>query len=176
MRAVKSVVVYPVGSYARISYPSRSTICKDHLPWMSLQLQVSQVDRVSFIRSYRLLTHHALVRKSGFPTSPTSIVFFFLRINHIFVKLTALRRTRGHVTVRTGSHCENFGCPKQHRTRMVSGPLGLALDPGANFPSSINAHVMVAFGRMAGVSTTTTSELALLRAYHPTKIRFRWHC
>ena len=45
MRAVKSVVVYPVGSYARISYPSRSTICKDHLPWVSLQLQVSQVDR-----------------------------------------------------------------------------------------------------------------------------------
>jgi hypothetical protein len=45
MKAVKSVVVYPVSSYAHISYPSRSTICKDHLPWVSLQLQVSQVDR-----------------------------------------------------------------------------------------------------------------------------------
>ncbi|CAP79525.1 hypothetical protein PCH_Pc23g00310 [Penicillium rubens Wisconsin 54-1255] len=39
---------------------------------MSLQLQVSQVDRVSFIRSYRLLTYHALVRQAGFSTSPTS--------------------------------------------------------------------------------------------------------
>jgi hypothetical protein len=75
MRAVKSVVVYPVGSYARIFHASRSTMCKDHLPWMSLQLQVSQVDRVSFIRSYRLLTYHALVRQAGFSTSPTSTVF-----------------------------------------------------------------------------------------------------
>jgi hypothetical protein len=58
MRAVKSVVVYPVGSYARIFHASRSTMCKDHLPWMSLQLQVSQVDRVSFIRSYNRVHHN----------------------------------------------------------------------------------------------------------------------
>jgi hypothetical protein len=45
MRAVKSVVVHPVGSYARISYPSRSTVYKYHLLGVSLQLQVSQVDR-----------------------------------------------------------------------------------------------------------------------------------
>ncbi|CAG8252983.1 unnamed protein product [Penicillium nalgiovense] len=43
MRAVKRVVVYTVGSYARISYPSRSTICKDHLPWVSLQLQDGRI-------------------------------------------------------------------------------------------------------------------------------------
>jgi hypothetical protein len=60
-----------------------------------------------FIRSYRLLTYHALVRKSGFPTPPISTVI--LRINHIFVEPTALRRTRGHVTVRPGSHCKDFG-------------------------------------------------------------------
>jgi hypothetical protein len=52
MRAVKSVVAYPIGqavrrfdSYARFFYPSRSNMCKDHLPLVSLQLQVSQVDR-----------------------------------------------------------------------------------------------------------------------------------
>jgi hypothetical protein len=59
---------------------------------------------------------------------------------------------------------------------MVLGPLGLALGPGANFLPSTKPHVMVAFGRTAEVSTTTTSELVLLRGYHPTKIRFRRHC
>lgn len=41
------------------------------------------------------------------PYIPISMVF--LRINHIFVEPAALRRTRGHVTVRPGGHCKDFG-------------------------------------------------------------------
>jgi hypothetical protein len=52
MRAVKRVVVYPVGSYARISYPSRSTICKDHLPWVSLQLQEIRIPYIPYFDGF----------------------------------------------------------------------------------------------------------------------------
>ena len=108
------------------------------------------------------------------PYIPISTVF--LRINHIFVEPTAPRRTRGHVTVRPGSHCKDFGVRNNIESECLWDLLDYPLDPGANFPPSINAHVMVAFGSMAGLSTTTTSELALLRGYHPTEIRFRRHC
>jgi hypothetical protein len=56
------------------------------------------------------------------------------------------------------------------------GTLGLAPRSWSKFSTVNQRSCDGSFGRMAGVSTKTTSELALLRGYHPTKIRFGWHC
>jgi hypothetical protein len=157
-----------------LSYPSRSTICKDRLPWVPLQLRVSQVDR-AYPLSVHIISYISRTCQ-GIRVPYIPYLDCSLRINYIFVELTALRRTHGHVTVRRGSHCNDFGVRNNIESEWLWNLMGYPLDPGAKFLPLIKAHVMVAFGRMARVSTTTTSELALLRGYHPTKIRFRWHC
>jgi hypothetical protein len=86
--AVQGVVAYPVGHvvrrfdyYAHISYPSRSTMCKDRLPWVPLQLQVSQVDR-----AYPLSVH--IVSYISHTCQGSRILYIcyldcYLRSNHI---------------------------------------------------------------------------------------------
>jgi hypothetical protein len=52
---------------------------------------------------------------------------------------------------------------------MVVGPLGLAPSSWSKFSTVNQRSCDYCFRKDAGVSTTTTSELALLRGYHPRK-------
>ena len=76
-------------------YPSRSNVCKGHFPWMSLHLQVSQLERVYF----SLKSSFDISRASGFLGEwPSSLRPLSLGIKHIVKHHRALDNI-WHITV-----------------------------------------------------------------------------
>jgi hypothetical protein len=110
-----------------LSYPSRSTMCKDRLPWVPLQLQVSQVDR-----AYPLSVH---IISYISRTCQGSRIPYIPYLDGFFENKLYIRRAHRAAEDTWACHCskrqplQRLGCPKQHRIRMVVGPHGLSLRP-----------------------------------------------
>ena len=112
------------------SYPSRSTMCKDRIPWVPLL-------RVSFIRSYRLLH---ITHLSGKPDSLHPLARLFFEIES-YIYSSSSPRCGGHVGMPLFEQAATVKTLLSETTSNQSG-CGTSWTPRSwNKVSTVNQHL-----------------------------------